>query len=428
MKVIYSPRGIVGIDNPKRGISMVEKADLKSLVMDFSLGWNDYILENIGKCAVKRLGNMKNPEGLREMCGLLKSIYTECNSRNIQLPVAVAPYLNPNTKRYDLNDFLYKLIKECILICGEIGCKYLMVPSLFAGIPKDRIQKVNEEYYRKLANVSEEIGVVLLLKNQCRSINGHLVRGMFCNAEETMRFIDKINNAFENERIGFCLDTGICNICGQDMYDFVSILGNRLKTVILRDNDGYMDGSLLPFTSTGIGGTRTSWISLIRGLRRVNFNGDLIIDFHDSICAIPNMLRPQYLGFAKNIGAYFKWQLEQERILAKYTKRVLFGAGNMCRNYMKCYGEDYPPLFTCDNNSKLWDTEFEGIMVKNPEELKKIAKDCAIFICNIYYDEIETQLRDMGIKNPIEYFNDEYMTSFYFERLSKKRESVKTEF
>lgn len=84
---------------------------------------------------------------------------------------------------------------------------------------------------------------------------------------------------------------------------------------------------------------------------------------------------------------------------------------------MKCYGGKYPPRFTCDNNQALWDTDFCGLTVKNPSCLKELPEDCAIFICNIYYREIERQLRDMEIKNPIEFFNDEYMPSFYFDRL-----------
>lgn len=60
-----------------------------------------------------------------------------------------------------------------------------------------------------------------------------------------------------------------------------------------------------------------------------------------------------------------------------------------------------------------------GLLVKDPESLKKLAPDCAIFICNIYYREIEEQLKSMGIDNPIEFFNDEYMPSFYFDRLER---------
>lgn len=396
MKVIYSPSGIIGTDNPRRGISMMENAGLRNLVMDFSL-WR----------------NAKP----KEMYGFLKPIYTECNDRDIRFSFAIAPYVVSEAKDYNLNEFLYKLTEECIRVCGETGCKYLIIHPAFAGISIDRLQKVNAEYCRKLVTVAKEMDVVLLLRNQCRNINGHLIRGMFCDAEETIRFIDKINLELETENLAFCLDTGNCNICGQEMYDFISILGNRLKAVILRDNDGKTDGSLLPFTSMGTGGSTTDWMSLIRGLRAVHFDGNIILDFHDSICALPNTLRSKYLELVRDMGVYFKWQLEQEKVLAKYTSRVLFGAGNMCRNYMKCYGADYPPLFTCDNNKQRWGDWFEGLEIKPPESLKELNPGCAIFICNIYYQEIEKQLREMGVSNPIEYFSDEYMPSYYSDRL-----------
>ena len=38
-------------------------------------------------------------------------------------------------------------------------------------------------------------------------------------------------------------------------------------------------------------------------------------------------------------------------------------------------------------------------------------------ICNVYYREIEAQLKDMGIENPIERFNDEFLPQFPFKRL-----------
>ena len=88
----------------------------------------------------------------------------------------------------------------------------------------------------------------------------------------------------------------------------------------------------------------------------------------------------------------------------------------MCRNYMKCYGDEYPPLFTCDNNERLWGTYFCGLEVKSPETLKMIPENCGVLICNIYYREIEKQLKDMGIRH-VEFFNDEYMPTFHFDRL-----------
>jgi FlaA1/EpsC-like NDP-sugar epimerase len=124
---------------------------------------------------------------------------------------------------------------------------------------------------------------------------------------------------------------------------------------------------------------------------------------------------------AYSMADYFRWQIEMDRMVAKYPKRVLFGAGNMCRNYMRDYGKKYPPLFTVDNDSKVWGTVFEGLEVKSPEELKMLDEDTAIFICITYYREINEQLRGMGITNPIEYFNDEYPNTVYAgERLERE--------
>ena len=33
------------------------------------------------------------------------------------------------------------------------------------------------------------------------------------------------------------------------------------------------------------------------------------------------------------------------------------------------------------------------------------------------HENVKRQLRDMGLRNPIEFFNDEYMPSYYFDRL-----------
>lgn len=76
------------------------------------------------------------------------------------------------------------------------------------------------------------------------------------------------------------------------------------------------------------------------------------------------------------------------------------------------------PLYTCDNNPHLWGSRLDGLEIHNPEDLKKLDKDTAVFICNIYYREIEQQLRKMGLPNPIVYFNDEYLPQFHFERLT----------
>lgn len=257
---------------------------------------------------------------------------------------------------------------------------------------------------------------MILLENQCRDLNGHLVRGVFSDSAVTAGWIDELNREVKEERFGFCMDVGVCSLCGQDMHEFAVTMGQRMKAVVLRDCDGHHESSLLPFTCVYNGQPQTDWLSLIRGLREMEFDGKLILSMADTASSFSPLLRPSLLTFARAVAEYVRWQTGIELLLKRYPSIVLFGAGNMCRNYMKCYGEKYPPLFTCDNNQAVWGTLFCGLEVKPPEALKTIPGDCGVFICNIYYREIEKQLQDMGIRN-IEFFNDEYMPSFYFDRL-----------
>lgn len=262
----------------------------------------------------------------------------------------------------------------------------------------------NMEEAEKLPKVEWKNLVNNILKNECKAYNGHLIRGKYCNPSEVP------------DDAAFCMDVGICNLCGQNMYEYILALGSRIKVVILRDNDGIKDNSLLPFTCVNKTRHQTDWLNLIRGLRKIDFDGTIVMDFSDSVCSLPLQLRSFYMDYAKKVGDYFEWQISMERIIRKYSNRVLFGAGNMCRNYMKCYGEEFPPLYTCDNNNARWGEFFEGLEIKNPQVLKELPTDCAIFICNIYYDEIEAQLREMRVTNPIERFNDEYMPSVHMDR------------
>lgn len=412
--------GIVDHKHPRQGCRDIIGAGFESVMLDISMFCSPGELEYLGKPGRKRKKDevwiSEHPEKLAEST---KAVLYQMIEKAVRISVAAAPYLQRGTKRGDLNGLLKKLAEESIKMCGRIRCKNLVIRPLFAGIPAEELWGINRKYYLELAEEAKKNNVKILLENQCRDINGHLVRGICSDGREAAGWVDVLNEAAGEERFGFCMDVGACNLCGQNMFDFAQVLDRRIKAVILRDCDGTNESSMLPFTCVRQGQLQTDWLNLIRGLREIGFDGELIIDLQDTAASFSPILRPELVRMARSVADYFKWQIEIENLLKKYPARVLFGAGNMCRNYMKCYGEKYPPLFTCDNNSALWGSEFCGLLVKDPESLKKLPADCAIFICNIYYREIEEQLKSMGIDNPIEFFNDEYMPSFYFDRLER---------
>lgn len=330
----------------------------------------------------------------------------------------------------DLNELTLLVNKDCIRTCEEIGCKTIIIQPLFAGIERGKEWEANRRFYLELASECQKEDTKLLLINQCRNQDGHLVRGICSDGAQTAEWIDelnreasKMNGAVKSEmgaeRFGFCLDIGNCNLYGQNMQSMIKELGSRIKAVILTENDGRNMAKLLPFTAAYGRSSVVDWLSAIRGLREISYDGYLILETVDTTVSFSPLLQPYLFPVYNALLDYFEMQINIEKDLKKYEHIALFGAGNMCRNYMKCYGEKYPPLFTCDNNPKLWGTEFEGLKVKSPEELKSLPENCGVIICNIFYREIEEQLRGMGIKN-IGYFNDEYMPSFYFDRLKRE--------
>lgn len=420
MDIVCSALGIADVMHPAQGISDIACAGFENISLDISMYCLEHELELFGRRIQNSEKKDKNPilENPSQMGGCLELMLNKCREKGLNILIERAPHLQRDTKRDDLKELLLRLSEESIKLCGKVGCKYIAIRPLFAGIKNGNEWQANREYYLQLAKTAHENGVMILLENQCRSFNGHLVRGICSDGNMAAEWIDELNREAGEERFGFCMDVGVCNLCGQDMYEFIHILGKRVKAVVVRDCNGHDESSMLPFTCVSKRQSQTNWLSLIRGLRDIDFDGAMVLDMADTASAFSPLLRPQLMALAKSIMDFLKFQVEIESILQKYKHIVLFGAGNMCRNYMKCYGEKYPPLFTCDNNKALWGTSFCGLEVKSPEALRDISDDCVVFICNVYYREIEKQLRDMGVKN-IEFFNDEYMPSFHFDRLKR---------
>lgn len=411
MLQICSPRGIVDYDRPGQAVNDLKKAGFTDLVLDFSLDAEAHTLEKLGKSAYRsdaRSIAVDDPKRLGER---MRAYIEKVTSLRMSFSIAQAPFLLRNTKHNDLDNKLLELTKQSIIEAAKVNCHYLIV----------RPWTMDKEIYRELNKLAAENDVMILMENQCKDFNGHLVRGFLSDETEAKKWLDELNEVsmreFGSECFGLCINVGTLNLCAQNMYDYAVTLGDRIKAVVLRDCDGNYENSLLPYTVANKGASRTDWLNLIRGLRKIGFDGLLILDMADTAAVTATMIRPALFTLAKGIIDYFSWQIGMELMLARYGERVLFGAGNMCRNYMKNYGKKYPPLYTCDNNSAIWGEEFEGLTIHNPEDLKALPEDVVIFICNIYYREIEEQLRNMGLKNPIEFFNDEYMPSFNFDRL-----------
>lgn len=366
MRVVSAVQGVIRNENPRQGLSDLKAAGFAYLYVDLDQFYPKQ--EN-----------------------LIPLFFEKAKESGLEISLAKAS----------------SLVKESVKLCGKYGVEKLIVPPLEEGLEE------NKKLYSELLSIAKENDVTILIENACKNVNGHFSRGMFSKPEDVKNIIDELGR----EHLGFAFSQSNTNLSGQNPLEYLNELKGYVDAVILSDNDGDQDAKLLPFTSNSIKGSNVDWTSLVRGIRASGFDGDVILEYADTALFASPYLKPDLLSYVKKTGDYFKWQFEMERMIKKYPSRVLFGAGNMCRNYMLNYGKEYPPLFTCDNNSLNWGKMFEGLEIKNPEELKNLPRETAIFICNVYYREIEAQLCGMGVKNPIERFNDEFLPQFPFERL-----------
>ena len=192
---------------------------------------------------------MDHPEKLE---AALRPFGERCKALGLKTSLAMGPDLGipsgRDEEKEDLREPIARLAEECIRVAASFGSRYLLMPPLGVGIGDEDAWAANRAYYLRLAACAKQYDVMLLLENRCRMIRGHFVRGICSDERETAAFIDALNEAVGEERFGFCMDVGACNLCGQNLYDFVLGLGRRLKAVILSDNDGSRMASLLPFS------------------------------------------------------------------------------------------------------------------------------------------------------------------------------------
>lgn len=410
MDVVYMPEGVPWKKRAK-SIDWIAKAGIRNIALDLRQYCSEYELENrekIMEIAVERSESefvSLNPERLGEKVDKLIAQSRELGLKNT---ISMLPSLPWDTERNDLEWLVCELTRQGIRACTRAGCKNMILNPLMKEIELTLEWEKNMDFYLSFSAELDEMGGCILVPNHYRQHNGHIVRGSFSDPYTLNRFVDELNSQAQGKRYGICADMGVCNLLGQDPHEFLKLLGDRVEAVVIKENNGITDNALLPFSASNNAVSQMDWLGVIRGLREIDFDGQLIFDFRGSVIAYSHLLRADLDVFIKKFIDYWVWQITMVHTIKKCSMRVLFGAGKMCENYMAYYGKQYPPLFTCDNNPALWGKRICGLEVKSPEALKKLPKECTVIICNTFYEEIAGQLRRMGIER-IERFSDEYL-------------------
>ena len=176
-------------------------------------------------------------------------------ARNAGLNIdnAHAPYSNANHLWEDTIDGqeAYQEIITCLEDCAVYNIPTLVMhPENKKGtetvsLPYDF--SVGIERIKRIIEAAERLNVNVAMENMSRP-----------------EYLERIFQDIQSERLGFCFDSGHCNVFTPDV-DFLSLYGDKLMALHLHDNNGADDWHALPFTGNII------WSDIGRKLKELSY-------------------------------------------------------------------------------------------------------------------------------------------------------------
>lgn len=220
----------------------------------------------------------------------------------------------------EINDYLREVVApKSMALCSFFQCPYIVIHGYklarYLGSEMKEWEQT-EKFLDLILPMAKEMGIIVCIENLYDSIGSHLVEGPCCNAAKAAERIDRINEKYHAEVLGFCFDTGHANLLGIDFEDFITTLGHRLKVLHIHDNDGRQDLHQIPFTFTATRENKSStdWEGFIRGLRNIHFDAVLSFETAPVLSAFPEEMKKTALGFIAQIGRYFAGRVTENRL------------------------------------------------------------------------------------------------------------------
>ena len=310
IKIGVQSRNAVSDRDPAAGFDLLKKTGFDCC--DFSLNYylknTDLYQENLNKFFDKSVSELEDfftphKEGAKE-AGIF------INQMHMPYPTFV-----PGA-RQEVNDYLWNEVgPKSMEICRFLDCPNIVIHGFklerYYGSEEDEWEKT-EEFLEFLAPMAKNYGITMCMEDLYNGLGAHKVEGPGCNAYKAVTRIDKMNEKYGAEVLGFCYDTGHGNLVGLDPYRFISTLGKRLKVLHIHENDGIADLHQLPFTFTRTRDNTSvlDWEGVLKGLKEIGFDGVLSFETAPVLDCFPEELKEDALHLIAKIGRYFAGQIE----------------------------------------------------------------------------------------------------------------------
>ena len=293
-------KGIVYDKDPLEGFEMMKRAGFSCC--DFSL---DSYFTNRSFCSPKDDDFFQ--QSVRELKNFFAPHKEAADTAGIKINQMRMPGLINITDaaKGKINDLIQTAAVKSMEICAFFGCPYIVVhgPGAVGGLEAD--WEWTEKYLDFLAPMAKDLKITMCIENRN-------MEGSRCDAGKAAAYIDRMNEKYGAEVLGFCFDTGHANLSGIDPVGFITALGGRMKVLHIYDNDGIRDLHQIPFTFSGDCGNAspTDWDGFIRGLRKIQFDQVLSFETASALSAFPRKMKQDVLRFVAQIGSYFGGEIQ----------------------------------------------------------------------------------------------------------------------
>lgn len=217
----------------------------------------------------------------------------------------------------ELNDYLRNVVApRSMELCSFFESKFIVMHGFklakYLG-SEEAEWEMTEGFIRNLAGMAKEMGITICIENLYGGMAGHIVEGPCCNAHRCVERIDRLNNEYGAEVLGFCFDTGHANLVGLNFEKFITALDYRLKVLHIHDNDGMADLHQLPyaFTRDRTNSSSTDWDGFFRGLHNIKYAGVLNFETGPALKAFPEYLQDDVLRLLAKTGRYFAGRIDE---------------------------------------------------------------------------------------------------------------------
>lgn len=217
---------------------------------------------------------------------------------------------------YTFNTSTFRKMLNTIEVSAAIGAKHIVVHpfSVDYGSEWNR----NLDYFGTLEPYLRDAGIKIALENTFRYVPARKKKNIAISGINLIETEDVIPRK-SMERIGgqsrsllamlealdercyaACLDVGHSLLVHEEPEDAIRILGNRLESLHIHDNDGVTDLHAIPYDRTGC----INWDAVTAALKETGYRGDFTMEACNYLLCFPDALKMDALRLLERTGRY----------------------------------------------------------------------------------------------------------------------------